>query len=131
LAAFHEVGEHLFKALEVGDLGFHVVQLAGRQPLHVMATCRARFGKREKRAHGLQRESQIASAADEAQVLEVILAVMTVTAHRARGCRQQANALVIADGLDVAAGALGQRADAEARGVLGGRRGHRIFSLNL
>jgi len=62
----------------------------------------------EQLADLLDRETEIAAAPDKVEALYEILAIETVAAHTARWRRQQANSLVVADRLDVAAGASGE-----------------------
>src|SRR5262249_4059051 len=64
----------------------------------------------------VQRKSELAAAPDEDQALRVPLVVGTMAALCSRRSRQQADPLVVADGLDVDPGALGQLADQQRLG---------------
>ena len=59
-------------------------------------------------------ETERARPADEAQSLEMVRPVQPITAGASRGRGQEPNALVVADRLDIAAGALRKRPDGEA-----------------
>src|SRR5260221_12262004 len=78
----------------------------------------------QQAAHLFERESELAAAADEIQSLQVILAIDAMAAGAARRLRQDAGALIEADGLDVHARAPGEGADREDRASRNRDRGH-------
>ena len=72
----------------------------------------------------IETERQLARTANEAEALQVVQTVTTVTGNRASGRREETDALVIAYGLDVDVGGPRQLADPETCPVRRGCAGH-------
>jgi hypothetical protein len=67
----------------------------------------------EHSADFLEREAELAAAADEHQPRQVLTAIEAMPASAARRSGQDADALIVADRLDVDAGPHRQRADSQ------------------
>ena len=65
----------------------------------------------KKRAHVLKGETRFACPSDEDQAPLIVFGVKPVSARAAGRLRQNANAFVVANGLDIHLGSLGQRAE--------------------
>src|SRR5690606_2393621 len=68
-------------------------------------------GEREELADGVEAEAELAAAADEVEAPDVLGGVEAVAGGAAGRRREEADALVVADGLGADAGGLTERAD--------------------
>jgi hypothetical protein len=93
------------------DLGVDLGDMVQRQALDVGAGPPFVVPEIEKPPYALDREAEIAGAADEAQNADIGLAVNAVAAFAAAGGRDQAGDFVIADGLGRHAGTFGRLPD--------------------
>ena len=121
----HGVREHSLHRLEVGDFGPDRGKVGGSDLAHLGAGTLT-FGRQaEEGTHLIEREAEFACPAHERQPPYVLGAVAAVAAA-ASGGRQQADAFVVADRLDVAAGPAREFTDRDAAmpyGVLVLRKG--------
>lgn len=62
-----EAAQLVAKGGQVGDLALDLGQVPTRDPVHLLAWPVALVGQPQQLAHGIQREAEIARAADEAQ----------------------------------------------------------------
>jgi len=85
----------------------------GHDP-HLGARALALVGQLEEGPDLVDGETERARPADKGQSLEMVRPVQPITAGASRGRGQEPNALVVADRLDIAAGALRKRPDGEA-----------------
>jgi hypothetical protein len=69
------------------------------------------FSEAKKRAHVLKGETQLACPSDEDQALLMFFGIEPMSAFGTRRIWQNTDAFVVANGLDVHLGVLGQRAD--------------------
>jgi len=102
LAGPYRAGEDPLHSLEVGDARTHVLQVRGREIPDLRAGRLAAGGERQQRANLVQREAQLPRPTHEAQAAHVVATVAAIAAAPGRG-RHQADPLVVADRLDVAA----------------------------
>src|SRR5690348_13680589 len=94
--------------------------MGGRHGMDAPARARLPVGESQQLAHLAERKAELPRAADERQPLGIRRAVDPGAAGRPAGLRQQALALIVADGLDFDAAQAGERADAKG---LRGRHG--------
>src|SRR5262245_56060509 len=99
-----------------------------RDRLDLRAGVVAAIHEPQQIAHLIERESKLPTATDEVQAHQFVVTVNAMTAGAARWFRQDADALVEADGLDVDAGALRKRANGQARTSRNRDSGHETTS---
>src|SRR5262245_4519270 len=86
-----------------------------RDRLDFRAGVVAAIDEAQQPAYLIEREPEFRAATDEPQAHQFVVAVDAMAARTARRLRQDADALVEADGLDVDPCALRKRADGQAR----------------
>lgn len=79
-----------------------------RKNLHLAAGLGPTIDQREQIADFVQREPELARSHDEAQAPNMALVIGTIVLRRSRRLRHDADVLVIANGLEVASGQLGE-----------------------
>src|SRR3546814_560441 len=97
---------------EIGDLATDVSDVRQRHLVHLAAGVVAAVHQCEQSAHLVQREAELATAADEGQPFDVPGIVNALAARAARGLGHDADPLVVADRLDVDTRATRQISDA-------------------
>src|SRR6516165_429258 len=113
--------EHPLEPSQIGNFAADFAHMIARQLFDLSAGVGAAVDEAEQFADLLNREAEIAAAPDKVEAPDQTLPVETVPAGGAGRRRQQAYSLVIADRLDIAAGAGGERATRQrlaARGAL-------------
>jgi hypothetical protein len=96
---------------QVGNLSPHLGEVGCRKVAHVGASGSAvNLGQLEQGPHFIEREAQFARATDENEPPHIGIAIAAITSGAIRH-GQQANALVVADRLDVPAGSTGEFAN--------------------
>lgn len=115
-AARDRVGQLAPQRVQVGDLAIDLGQMLARDRVHRDAAPVALACDAEQRTHLLQREAEVAYAANEAKPHDVVLAIGSVVALRACRRRNQPRAFVVADRFDLDAGKRRQTADGERLG---------------
>lgn len=99
------------------DAAAHVLAVAAGDGVDLGAGAVAFGGEVDEFADLVDREAELAGVADEVQALAVGPGISPLAARRAGARHQQALVLVVAQGLDVDAGLLGELADGEGAGV--------------
>jgi hypothetical protein len=94
--------------------------MSARQLFDLSAGIGAAVDQAEQLADLLDRETEIAAAPDKGEAPDQTLPIEAVPAGAAGRRRQQADSLVIADRLDVATAADGERATRQRLAALGG-----------
>ena len=100
-----------FELRQIVSLGANAGEMNGGDLARFGARRGSLAGQVQQGANGANAETKLARAADEVQPLDVFRRVATVAAGRARWVVHERDALVVADGFDVHAGELRQRAD--------------------
>src|SRR4030095_14608704 len=103
------------EASQVGDLPADIREMVERDRLDLGTSVVAAVDQLQQAADLVERETQLTTAADETQAHQQRAIVDAMAAGAARRLRQDADALVEADGLDIDSGALRQRADGQGR----------------
>src|SRR5215472_2193591 len=100
--------EHPLELSQIGDLAADLAHVIARQLFDLSAGVVAAVDEAEQFADLLDREAEIAAAPDEVEPPDEALSIEAVPARAARRRRQQTDSLVVADRLDIAAGASGE-----------------------
>ena len=98
----------MFDALEIGDFGADIGKMRICQTLHLAAGLGPTIDQGEQIANFVEREPKLTRAHDEAQTRDVAVIVDAIIFAGAWRIGHHADVLVIANGLEVAAGKLGQ-----------------------
>ena len=112
-AGFDQFGQAGAHPLQFGDARLDVGQALLRPLLDRLHPALPVGGKRKQLADLFQREPEGLGAADEAQLGDGALAITAVAGRTSQRLGQQPFALIIADGVDGNAGALGDGTDGE------------------
>ncbi len=131
VALGRHVLEHPLDLPEILNLPVNLVQVLDGNALDVGAGVPPPIDEPQQRADLVERETELSAPPDETQALDMIFAVQPVPPFGPGGAGHQPNALVVADRLDVAAGALRQGSDRQPDGRRECRRPHEKKSLNL
>jgi hypothetical protein len=94
-------GEYALKPLQVSELAADVGNMMFGDALDLATRLASTTCKFKKHAHLPERKTQFARAPDEDQALSVLAPVEPVSARTTRRLRQDADAFVVTDGLDV------------------------------
>src|SRR5919106_4954214 len=97
LTAFHESRDGSLQRLQLVQPGAHRRQMALRQIPRFQAGALPVLDQRGERSHLLDREAEVAAAADEGEPSDVLLAVAPLTAVAPAGPGQEADLLVVSD----------------------------------
>src|SRR5262249_1105523 len=97
--------EHPLQPPQIGNFAADFPHMVPPQPLDLPARISAPVNETEQLAYLLDRETEIAASPDEVEPPDEALSIQAVPAHAAGWRRQQANSLIVADRLDIAAGA--------------------------
>src|SRR5438552_9432186 len=124
VALDRHVLEHPLDRPEVLNLPVDLVQVLDGDALDLGAGVSPPIDEPQQRADLVEREAELSAPPDKAQALDLFFAVQPVSPFAPGGARDQPDALVVADRLDVAAGALRQDADRQPDGRRGYRRPH-------
>src|SRR6516164_2899864 len=100
--------EHPFELSQIGNFAADFAHMIARQLFDLSAGIGAAVDEAEQLADLLDRETEIAAAPDEVEAPDQTLPIEAVPAGAAGRRRQQADSLVVADRLDIAAGAGGE-----------------------
>jgi hypothetical protein len=111
LTAFHKSGDGLLQCLQLVQLGAHGLQMLARQISRFQAGALSVPDQRRELSHLLDREAEVAAAADEGEAPDVLLAIAPLTAVATAGRRQEADLLIVSDRRRVRPGASGQLSD--------------------
>ena len=110
-ASLPQLLQLLLQRTQFLDAPGHMADVFVEQRIDVRTLRRRRILEAQQRAHLVERHVEAAAVADELQPLEVRRLVDAEIALRARRRRQQALALVVADGLDRRGRGRGEIAD--------------------
>lgn len=113
------------QCLQAGDPALDLVKLTLSNGVDGLTWFIGIVHQAQQIADRLQRKAQLTRMTDERQPVDIRLAIEALVTLRTDGLRQQADLLVIADGLDLAASGAGEAADGVRRGH------HQFFPLNL
>src|SRR5690606_39136796 len=94
------------QGLKIPDLALHLAEMLARDRVNSLTRSIALIRKSEEVAHLLDREAEIARAANEAETTEMRGRIAPVIAASALGLRQEPDALVIPDRLYLRVGRL-------------------------
>lgn len=109
----HGGRQDVFDAFEIRDLGADRGEMRFRKHLHLAAGLGPAIDQCEQIANLVEREPELARAHDEAQACDMPVIVDAIIFAGARRLGHDADVLVIANGLEVASGQLGQIAAPE------------------
>jgi hypothetical protein len=113
-ALLDDLLELVAERFEIRKLAFDFGEMQACDAIDFGARPGAIVGEAQQFPHFLEGKPEIAAAPDKAQPLEVRFGITAVVAAAAGNGGQKANAFVLADRLDLGAGALGEVTDAEA-----------------
>lgn len=130
---FHEAGELVPQDGQTPHLGLDLGELRDRHGVGVAAGATGVGGQVEKLPDCVEAEAKLPRVPDEGQALPVGTAVEPVAAPGPGGRRQQADLLIPAHGLHLAARLAGESAygDHRGRAVGGPRRGSRVHRTKM
>src|SRR6516162_2990210 len=100
--------EHPFQPSQIGNFAADFAHMITRQLFDLPAGIGAAVEQAEQLADLLDRKAEIAAAPDKVEAPHETFSIEAVPARAAGRRRQQADALVVADRLDIAAGAGGE-----------------------
>ncbi len=124
VALDRHVLEHPLDLPEVLNLPVDLVQVLDGDALDLGAGVSPPIDEPQQRADLVQREAELSAPPDKAQALDMLFAVQPVSPFASGRAGHQPDALVVADRLDVAAGALRQGSDRQPDRSRGPRRPH-------
>ena len=133
LTEFAQALEVPFQLAQFADAAGDVADVLVEQFIYAPAVFRRRILEAQQQANLVERHVQAAAVADEAQPVRMRGPIDAVVAVGARGFGQQALALVIADGLHLGAGMVGEFSDFHGDGMTHSvvPEQHRIYALIL
>jgi hypothetical protein len=103
----HSIREHTFHSFEIANLRPNVLKVMGRKLANFGASLLPAVGRqRQQCPHFIKAETQLARPSHECQAANVVAIVEPIPRGATGRVRQQADALVIPDCFDVAAGAM-------------------------
>lgn len=101
-----------FNRFQRSDLVAHLSQVPGCNPIDALARIALRpLGKREEASYRIEGEAEFTGLAYEGQPIKMHRAIFAVAATTPLGLRKHADLLIIANGYDLAAGALAKFTD--------------------
>jgi hypothetical protein len=107
VAPAHSIGKHAFHSFEIANFRPNVLKVMGRKLANFGASFLPAVSRqRQQCPHFIKTETQLARPSYEFQAANVVAIVKPIPRGAPRRVRQQADALVIPDRFDVAAGAM-------------------------
>lgn len=113
-APAHGGGEDAFQSDQVRDLGPNLLQVRGGNRLNVVAGAMAWLRQLQQSANVFDAKAKLPPSADECEAVVVRRVIEAMTTVRPIRLRNEANSLVVADGLQIDAAESRELPDGEA-----------------